>query len=289
MYLDASVNSTPLIGQGPIRAPTPASAPSVAPVSAPHSVVTSPPPPAESEIMAPQPAAGWSGVAQPAVAVIAPPPTAEAPPPEPRELTSPAMPAVARKRGDSRRQAKIDDEWAGRRRLKPHELVLALTIIFGAAVGGGLLWYQYYGQTRSSTLESAGEEGPPLDPAAQPPKGDVSDNDTMPRTAELFGNWELRADDGRGGIIRLDPDGSLLATSVSWSDRVPDYNGHWFVLDHDGDRYLLEFGSVHRGPDSYRVRIQLTGPDAFTLIETVKSGTPIRDGHRFVRLKESDE
>jgi hypothetical protein len=224
------------------------------------------------------------------VAVLAPPPEpATVAPPEPRELSSPALPAVARKRGESRRQAKLDEEWSGRRRLKPYEFVLALAIIFGAAVGAGLLWYQNFGQTRSTTPESTAEDGPPLDPAAQAPKGDIDGNDTLPRPAELIGNWELRADDGRGGIIRLDPDGTLLATSVSWSERVPDYNGHWFVLKHDGDWYLLEFGSVHRGPDSYRVRIQLTGPDAFTLIETVKGGTPIRDGHRFVRVPEPDE
>jgi hypothetical protein len=283
-YLDASVNSTSIMGQGTMLTPPPAAPAPVAPKA-----VILPSPPPVAEIAAPPPV-GWSAVSQPAVAVMTPPPEPTlAAPPEPRELSSPALPAVARKRGDSRRQAKLDEEWVGRRRLKPYELVLALTIVLGAAAGGGLLWYQNSGPTRSSAAEAPAEDGPPLDPAAQAPKGDVVENDTLARPAELIGNWELRADDGRGGVIRLDPDGKLLATSVSWSNPVPDYLGQWFVLDHDGDRYLLEFGSVHRGPDSYRVRIQLTGPDAFTLMETVKGGTPIRDNHRFVRMTEPDE
>jgi hypothetical protein len=55
------------------------------------------------------------------------------------------------------------------------------------------------------------------------------------------------------------------------------------LLDEDGDRYVLEFSRERGGLDGYKVTLVLTSPDAFTLIETVKSGLPIRDHQRFVR------
>lgn len=100
----------------------------------------------------------------------------------------------------------------------------------------------------------------------------------------LSGVWELRADDGRTGQLILSLDGRLAAASSSGGNRLPDYEGQWSLIGEDGNRFTLEFGKSLGSPDSYRVSLVLTCRDAFTLLETIKNRTAIREQHRFVRV-----
>jgi hypothetical protein len=100
----------------------------------------------------------------------------------------------------------------------------------------------------------------------------------------LSGVWELRADDGRTGQLILNPNGRLAAASSSGSNRMPDYEGQWSLIREDDNRFVLEFGKAPGSPDSYRVTLVLTCRDAFTLLETIKNGTAIREQHRFIRV-----
>jgi hypothetical protein len=109
------------------------------------------------------------------------------------------------------------------------------------------------------------------------------------RPARLAGVWELRADDGRTGRLILSPDGRLAASSTAGNSPLPDYEGHWYLLEESGDRFVLEFGREHRGFDSYKVTLLLTDPDAFTLTETLKGGVPTREKHRFIRTGPAPE
>jgi hypothetical protein len=106
--------------------------------------------------------------------------------------------------------------------------------------------------------------------------------------ARLEGVWELKADDGRTGRMTLRVDGTITASSASGDSKLPDYNGRWFLLAADGDLYSLEFAKEQGEPGAYRVKLVMTCWDAFTLVETVKGGVPIRDQQRFVRLVPSE-
>jgi hypothetical protein len=116
-------------------------------------------------------------------------------------------------------------------------------------------------------------------PVKPPPKESAADR--------LAGVWELRADDGRSGRLILSPEGDLAASSTAGDRRLPDYAGHWYLLDETGNRFVLEFGREKGRADSYRVALVLTCPDALTLVETIKNGSPTREQHRFVRTARS--
>src|SRR4029079_12616793 len=73
------------------------------------------------------------------------------------------------------------------------------------------------------------------------------------------------------------------ASATAGDSPLPDYSGNWYLLEEDGDRYVLEFGREPGGLDGYKVTLEVTCPDAFTLTETVKGGVPLKDYQRFVR------
>ena len=106
----------------------------------------------------------------------------------------------------------------------------------------------------------------------------------QPAQVVLSGTWELKADDGRSGVIVLRPDGTLTASSSSGDVALPDYHGHWFILANNGVRYHLEFAKERGEAAAYQVTLLLTCSDAFTVVETIKGGVPIRDQQRFVRV-----
>jgi hypothetical protein len=100
----------------------------------------------------------------------------------------------------------------------------------------------------------------------------------------LVGVWELKADDGRSGTRTLRPDRSLTAASTAGGSSLPDYHGRWAVVTVDGDRFTVEFDKPGENLSSYTVTLVFTCPDAFTLIETKKGGSTIRDSQRFARV-----
>jgi hypothetical protein len=100
----------------------------------------------------------------------------------------------------------------------------------------------------------------------------------------LSGIWELRADDGRSGRLILRLDGTLTASSGMGGNQFPDYQGRWYLLEEEGDRFLLEFGQRRGGPGSYNVKITLTCRDAFTVVETIVNRVTLREQNRFVRI-----
>src|SRR4051812_7593174 len=110
-----------------------------------------------------------------------------------------------------------------------------------------------------------------------------------PKPPRVVGVWELKADDSRTGTLTLRPRGTLTASSSTGDLSLPDYNGNWYLLDEDGDKFVLEFARERGGLDGYKVTLVLTSPEAFTLVETVKSGQTIRDAQRFVRVTEPAE
>jgi hypothetical protein len=251
-----------------------------------------PPPPdakVERRVVEPQPVTPQlapevdfraSQLAAPEPVVTRPAPAA------PVVLEKPAAPpkaAPARKTPRQRRDRDRDQDRFqefGAKRLRWHEILVGVVILVGGLVGLGLLCYQYYGPDKPSDGDAA-QTADDADPSAIVP---VDLNiDPKPRPPQLFGAWELRSDDGRAGQLILDPDGGLIATSATDESPFPPYKGHWFFIDRVGDRFLLEFGTLWHGPDSYRVALDMTGPDAFTLVETVKGGAPVRDQHRFIR------
>jgi hypothetical protein len=114
----------------------------------------------------------------------------------------------------------------------------------------------------------------PLAASPAPPAGPA---------ARLVGVWELKADDGRSGTLTIRGDGTLTAASAAGESPLPEYHGRWAVLAADGDRYRLEFARGPAAADAYQVTLVLTSADAFTLVETVRGGTRVRDAQRFVR------
>jgi acetyl esterase len=105
-----------------------------------------------------------------------------------------------------------------------------------------------------------------------------------PKPPPFVGTWELKADDERSGRLTLRADGTLTASSASGDSELPDYNGRWYVVEEKGNRIKFEFGHERNDPNAYKVTIELDNSNAFTLIETVKGGVPIRDKQRFVRV-----
>jgi hypothetical protein len=210
-------------------------------------------------------------------------PLLASPPPAPvstPSLSVPPPPLTADAAGRHRRREKVHDRPVGQ--LRPYEVILASAIILAVLGGVGFLVYQLYSQPKDAvaTGDESTDRAAGPDPFAVPV---VSDAGPKPRPKRLFGVWELRADDGRSGRLLLRPDGTLTASSTAGDSPLPDYNGKWFLLDEDGDRYVIEFGREHGAFDGYKVTLVLTNPDAFTLVETVKGTSPIRDYQRFVR------
>ncbi len=176
-----------------------------------------------------------------------------------------------------------------KQRLRPYEIVLAVALILAGLVGLGLLWY--YNQDTQKVPAPDGDranESLLVDPFVVPTEKELA---PKPVPAALVGTWELRADDGRTGKLVLSADGRLAAISVAGDsptpegdNPLPDYEGHWYLIKQTGDRYVLEFGREHRGRQTYKVTVQLTDPDAFTLVETLKAGVPTGEKHRFIRI-----
>jgi hypothetical protein len=194
--------------------------------------------------------------------------------------SAPPMPVDAV--GRHRRRKRVADRPVGQ--LRPYEVALASALILAVLGGLGYLAYQLYFQPKGlsvvQTVDGVPEQAPI---AAEPFPIATTDLTLKPRPKRLAGAWELRADDGRTGRLILRADGTLTASSTTGDSPLADYNGKWFLLDEDGDRYVLEFSRERGGLDGYKVTLLLTNPDAFTLIETVKGGLPIRDFQRFVR------
>jgi hypothetical protein len=167
-------------------------------------------------------------------------------------------------------------------RLKPYEIVLAILLVLAGLGGLGMLWYYNYGGPKGGlgSVDSA-KDAPEADPIIAAVEKDPA---PKPLPAQLTGVWELRSDDGLSGSLVLGQDGALGASSSADATKIPDFQGHWNLDSVDGNRYVLEFGPETRGLDSYKVTVELTSPDAFTLVETIRSGVPIREQRRFVRI-----
>jgi hypothetical protein len=204
-----------------------------------------------------------------------PPPRRESPPPAAAPLSEPPPPVID-PANRQRNWERLEEQRAGG--LRPYEIALALTLVLAVLGGLGLLLYQKVYQPRSPTAVADADE-------ETPPAGDLPEVELgiKPRPPELDGVWELRSDDGRSGRLVLHSDGTLVAASASDESPLRDYEGHWFLAESAGDRYVLEFGQEYHGLDSYKVTVVLTCPDAFTLVQTVKGGIPLREAHRFVR------
>jgi hypothetical protein len=178
-----------------------------------------------------------------------------------------------------RRREKVHDRPVGQ--LRPYEVALASALILAVLGGLGFLGYQLYSQPKD-VAAAGGDEGTERfgGPGDFP---SVTDMTLKPRPKKLAGVWELRADDSRTGRLVLRPDGTLTASSTSGDLSLPDYNGNWYLLDEDGDKFVLEFARERGGLDGYKVTLLMTNPEAFTLVETVKGGATVRDYQRFVR------
>ena len=165
-------------------------------------------------------------------------------------------------------------------RLKPYEIVLAIFLVLAGLGGLGMLWYYNYGGPKSGLdgVDSA-KDGRRSIPLSRRSRKSRLRNRCRPK---LAGVWELRSDDGLSGSLVLGQDGARSSSSADAS-KIPDFQGRWNLDSVDGNRYVLEFGPETRGLDSYKVTIELTSPDAFTLVETIRSGVPIREQRRFVR------
>jgi hypothetical protein len=248
-------------------APPPAAAVAAAPLVMPP--LTEPPPATASMTLPPPPA--------PAEAPLASAPTLSEPPPPTVESDE----TETGKRGSRRRQKVLDRPV---NQLRPYEVALASALILAVVGGLGFLAYQLYAQPKDGPAADAGSDADRQVVETDPfPLPTIVDRTEKPRPKRLMGAWDLRADDGRTGRLVLRPDGTLTASSSSGDSPLPDYTGSWYLLAEDGDKYVLEFSKVYGGLDGYRVSLWMTSADAFTLIETVKGGTPMKDYQRFVR------
>jgi hypothetical protein len=179
-----------------------------------------------------------------------------------------------------RRREKVHDRPVNQ--LRPYEVALASALLLAVVGGLGFLAYQLYDTPKEGLpLDSGDGERPAA--TAEMPVPSAIDLTIKPRPKRLYGAWDLRADDGRTGRLVLRPDGTLTASSTAGDSPLPDYSGNWYLLEEDGDRYVLEFGRERGGLDGYKVTLEVTCPDAFTLTETVKGGVPLKDYQRFVR------
>jgi hypothetical protein len=210
------------------------------------------------------------------------PPLSERQPAEPVRHESPPLaeppPPVADPNNRQRRWERLEADRAGR--VRPYEIALAVTLLVAVVGGLGVLWYQKVYLPRHPAIAEVVDESDGSQPSGDMPVVELGEK---PRPSELFGIWELRSDDGRAGKLVLHPDGSLVAATVAEESPLPDYEGRWFLAAASGNQYVLEFGTDHHALDSYKVTIELTSPEAFTLVQTVKGGVPIQESHRFVR------
>jgi hypothetical protein len=221
--------------------------------------------------------AGTEGAEGPGFSVSAPAATATA-------LTAPSVAAARARRSAEGRRRRDAFSDPGSDQLRPFEIILALFLVVGGLTGLGLLGYRYYSQPKDPT--AAGTEASEEPPAPEPvPIRTEADLAPKPWPKRLFGSWQLRSDDGRAGYLILAPEGVLVAASNSWdTGSLPEFEGHWYLIKESGNRFVLEFGSEWRSLDSYQVTVELTCPDAFTLLETIKGGVTTHDQHRFVRM-----
>jgi hypothetical protein len=250
-------------------APPPAAAVAAPPLTLPP---LTEPPPAVAPPLAMPPLAAAPVVAP----MVTSAPLSEPPP----TVLEPDDGASGKRPGGRRRQKVVDKPVS---ELRPYEVALASALILAVLGGLGFLAYQLYAQPKDApSADAVGDAERPAAVADTVPLPPV-DSSIKPRPKALFGAWELRADDGRNGRLILRPDGTLTASSTSGDSPLPDYTGGWYLLAQEGDVYVIEFGREHGGLDGYRVKLMMTGPDAFTLIETVKGMTPIKDNQRFVR------
>jgi hypothetical protein len=290
LYLDALTSAAPLAPLGPLPAPVP------------------PPPPEPLPPMAARPTARPAQPAATAAPIIAPPPQAASseqvdPPARAYQMPRPEPAggvAIAEPRTSIRPPAALSEPpppVAGPRhrgrdhvdpfqapRLKPYEIGLALALIAACVIGLVMLWFQYYPTTKSPQAVAEAdvpEETTPLANAFTGPS--EQDKAPKPLPTQLAGQWELRSDDGRSGMLTLSPDGRLAAASSAGEKDLPNYEGQWALISQDGNQYVLEFGKSVRGLESYRVKVELTQPNAFTLLETIKNGVRLRETHRFIR------
>jgi hypothetical protein len=305
VYLDAATASAPL-SQGSIYAPgsppdglpaAPAkAAPAAVPVSPPPKpaaaapvALASPPPPAPLTNTPPPPAAApeTRTEATPAFFSLSEPPppkpVAATVAPKPAPAATAAAPAVAAPPKPARRRERSDDvhDPFKAHGLRPFELVLAGLLLLGLLVGGGLLAYQYLG---APSGPPAVPEGPDINPPTTAPLPSESELVAKPLPPQLFGTWDLRSDDERSGQLILRPDGTLTATSMSGNIAAADTEGHWYMVSQSGSRFALDFAPHVRSLAGYRVMLDMPGPDAFTLVETLMRGVALPEGSRFIRV-----
>jgi hypothetical protein len=51
-----------------------------------------------------------------------------------------------------------------------------------------------------------------------------------------------------------------------------------------GDRFVLDLATQAGSLGAYRVTVEMSGPDAFTLVETLRRGITAPEGSRFIRV-----
>ncbi|MFO0807903.1 MAG: hypothetical protein U0746_04700 [Gemmataceae bacterium] len=222
----------------------------------------------------------------------------------PHPIEEPAVPVRSPDASERRRERRI----AARERLRQQksretesrklgslELLLAGGLVCGGLVAvAALVWQTFRPNSAGVPSESyalptdgdrrTGQRSEShLPPVDVPIKSVLAPDIDRPLPARLFGLWDLRSDDIRRGTLEFSPSGMLSARAwIDTEESIP-FQGKWHVIGEDNDEFRVEAGPEPGLPNNLLLTLVLTGPDAFTVKETIARGVRNREAQRFVR------
>jgi hypothetical protein len=240
-----------------------------------------PPPPVEAGVAAyPR----GKSRATPAPAAPAPPESgaaaaAEVPAPEDQPAEEPHPPS---RPSPSRRHHKRQSLAGQLPHMKPYEMALALALLLGVAGGlGAIVWRMSHADQPAPAPAAEATSARKAAPDESPPPGTFV---TKPLPWQLLGVWKLCADDGREGSIEFRENGTMRADISLSGDALPKVEGTWELVREEDGMMVIEVSPDNSGLGGFRMALQLTSPDAFTLTKSMRGGISQWEVQRFVRV-----
>jgi len=160
---------------------------------------------------------------------------------------------------------------------------LVLLVVVAACAGGFVLIKSIWAPPETTTTQSESDiaavepDRPPAAPVYTPPKA-------LPRPPALFGQWESRVDDGSSSAFVFQPDGKVVISQAG-DPPPPPYEGNWYVSENKGQEMTLDVGPEFAAMSNTRIRLLMTGPDAFTVLSQIRHGLNMAAGElRYIRV-----
>jgi hypothetical protein len=137
-------------------------------------------------------------------------------------------------------------------------------------------------ESDDSEVAASSPDRPPIAQTYQPPKA-------LTRPATLFGQWESRVDDGSSSTFVFHPDGKVLISQAGDPPPAP-FESNWYVYESKGEEMILDVGPEFAAMSNTRIKLRMTGPDAFTVMSQVRHGLNMATGElRYIRIGAAPE